>query len=391
MVPAQIDVEEEMGSRGRLALSMRAKVSVAGLCFLVAMGVVFYSNVPNGVKAVRGLAQGQPPVENEDSEAAWRVQVFRRESELIVWANGGPLVDLWPTHYDEMTGRIILFQVSSTTSSWTDHGEFEPDVPWMVAGNWMFRGFPLEQGRPSTVIVEIKPYAFEERVGNLDGVAALNQALLLLLLPSLFLPVLTLSGSLARRSRFVASLARRGPTKILLSALFTFVLSGFLLGAAPLLVSYLAPNCSLIPLMISGETNIVDGLWWFLALPLPPYLFVMNFCVLQSIQLCLVYLEIFTGSFTRLCGRLLGSPVRGLCGWLLESHRAVFLESGPVKSRRLVLLGHVIVSGVLLLVGIRFLETDQRLVGILLSWIGLVDVMVVALLAVLKRWLAFRG
>jgi parallel beta-helix repeat protein len=50
---------ESDGDYPRLVLSMRAKVSVVGLCFVLVMSLLVYSNVPYAVQALRGLAQGE--------------------------------------------------------------------------------------------------------------------------------------------------------------------------------------------------------------------------------------------------------------------------------------------------------------------------------------------
>jgi len=56
---------ESDGDYSRLVLSMRVKISVVGLCFVLTMSFLVYSNVPYAIEALRGLAQGEDLVENE--------------------------------------------------------------------------------------------------------------------------------------------------------------------------------------------------------------------------------------------------------------------------------------------------------------------------------------
>lgn len=66
MNQAKRDLETDAGrQRKELVLSMRAKASIAGFCYLLAMGLILYSNTPNGVHALRGIKPGQPGADQD--------------------------------------------------------------------------------------------------------------------------------------------------------------------------------------------------------------------------------------------------------------------------------------------------------------------------------------
>ena len=52
----------------RLVLSMRTKVSILGLCFILTVSLVAYSNIPNVVEALRNVEQGP---EEDESKILW--------------------------------------------------------------------------------------------------------------------------------------------------------------------------------------------------------------------------------------------------------------------------------------------------------------------------------
>ena len=52
----------------RLVLSMRTKVSILGLCFILTVSLVAYSNIPNVVEALRNVGQGP---EEDESKILW--------------------------------------------------------------------------------------------------------------------------------------------------------------------------------------------------------------------------------------------------------------------------------------------------------------------------------
>ncbi len=71
MVAARSDVERERDKDPhRLVLSMRTKVSIGGLCFLLVVGLTMYGNLPQATEAFRSVAaQGEPPGQNEGDPA----------------------------------------------------------------------------------------------------------------------------------------------------------------------------------------------------------------------------------------------------------------------------------------------------------------------------------
>jgi hypothetical protein len=60
------DSIERDGRNTRFVFSMRVKVSIIGLCFLVYLGLIAFYDVPNFAQSVRVLSQDQPLAQNEN-------------------------------------------------------------------------------------------------------------------------------------------------------------------------------------------------------------------------------------------------------------------------------------------------------------------------------------
>ena len=58
-MPLDVDIESD-GERRKLYLSMRAKVALGGLCFFMVVGMLFSTEIPNLVQALRGLEENPP-------------------------------------------------------------------------------------------------------------------------------------------------------------------------------------------------------------------------------------------------------------------------------------------------------------------------------------------
>jgi hypothetical protein len=258
-----------------------------------------------------------------------------------------------------------------------DSRSFQPENRWRVAGNWVYAVFPFWSGRPTEVTVqigsfvtwekvrylEIGHFVIGEKMRRLDAVAVLNWGLTLLL-------------GIVVAGRIVVDRISPGRTpelsaiKVLLRASLGYVVYGFLVGMGIRLLVDLAPDSVLIPLLLAPEANVVLAPGGWFAFAMFPF---GNIVLLKTVQISLVFLEVFTGFGTR------------LCRWAFAPQTSVFQGPGVAPPRRLAFLSRVVLSGVLLLAGTWiFLETNQPL-AIILFWVGLFWASAVVLYAILGR------
>ena len=162
MSPVLSDIEKDVESRRRLVLSMRTKVSLFGFCFLLAMGLVFYSNAPNGVAALRGLGQGatlaenesQPPEQETPPESPEQETYSESQSPVGDWVtlflgdfHPPTVIEEYINQFSRFDRRVLFLDEQGDTiwTLWLDHYATLQDGNLQITGPMTASGHYLEE------------------------------------------------------------------------------------------------------------------------------------------------------------------------------------------------------------------------------------------------------
>ena len=132
-MPTTPDIEQEMAQK-RLVLSMRLKVCAIGACFLLTVGLIAYSNLPNAAQAYRSYTQ---------NELLKNIPSFQTYNNTDIDAGDGPQFWEW-LNTDVKVSELYntsVWQLENNhdTGYWENDDETYPDTEdfdiWSVDEN----------------------------------------------------------------------------------------------------------------------------------------------------------------------------------------------------------------------------------------------------------------